>query len=200
MDEPTAVLTPQETEEMFKILKNFVATGNSVIFITHKLNEVMTITDRITVLRDGKLIVIGFIPDVYQCRPGGGNSMLMEIDAFSGGNLKSVQFDVTGGGILNQYDYVNNPNAMDPDTADLVPPAGLLFRGKLQKPVILRIEHAFRKAGYIKYHDGLDQSDDRSLGCGEEKYLSTSTGKVKTVCQKAVSLGISYWKEVARDD
>ncbi len=56
MDEPTAVLTPQETEEMFKILRNFAASGNSVIFITHKLNEVMTITDRITVLRDGKLI------------------------------------------------------------------------------------------------------------------------------------------------
>ncbi len=56
MDEPTAVLTPQETEEMFKILQNFVASGNSVIFITHKLNEVIAITDRITVLRDGKLI------------------------------------------------------------------------------------------------------------------------------------------------
>ena len=56
MDEPTAVLTPQETEEMFKILHNFVSSGNSVIFITHKLNEVMAITDRITVLRNGKLI------------------------------------------------------------------------------------------------------------------------------------------------
>ncbi|MCP4405792.1 MAG: ABC transporter ATP-binding protein [bacterium] len=56
MDEPTAVLTPQETEEMFKILRNFVDSGNSVIFITHKLNEVMAITDRITVLRDGQLI------------------------------------------------------------------------------------------------------------------------------------------------
>ena len=56
MDEPTAVLTPQETEEMFKILRNFVKSGHSVIFITHKLNEVMAITDRITVLRDGRLI------------------------------------------------------------------------------------------------------------------------------------------------
>ncbi|MBT8365937.1 MAG: PQQ-binding-like beta-propeller repeat protein [Deltaproteobacteria bacterium] len=151
-------------------------------------------------LRDGKLIVIGFIPDVYQCRPGGGDSMLMEIDAFSGGNLKTVQFDVTGGGILNQYDYVNNPDAMDPDTTDLVPPAGLLFRGKLQKPVILRIDHALRQTGYIGDTDGLDKSDDRSIGCGEEKYLSTSTGKVRTVCEKAVSLGIGDWKEVARDE
>ncbi|GAK59550.1 ABC transporter related protein [Candidatus Vecturithrix granuli] len=56
MDEPTAVLTPQETEEMFKILRHFTGSGNAVIFITHKLNEVMAITDRITVLRDGKLI------------------------------------------------------------------------------------------------------------------------------------------------
>lgn len=56
MDEPTAVLTPQETEEMFRILRHFTGSGNAVIFITHKLNEVMAITDRITVLRDGKLI------------------------------------------------------------------------------------------------------------------------------------------------
>lgn len=56
LDEPTAVLTPQETDEMCKILKNFVISGNSVIFITHKLNEVMAIADRITVLRDGKAI------------------------------------------------------------------------------------------------------------------------------------------------
>ncbi|PID57440.1 heme ABC transporter ATP-binding protein [candidate division KSB3 bacterium] len=56
MDEPTAVLTPQESAEMFKILRHFVQSGNSVIFISHKLHEVMAITDRITVLRDGKLI------------------------------------------------------------------------------------------------------------------------------------------------
>jgi general nucleoside transport system ATP-binding protein len=56
LDEPTAVLTPQEALELFDILKNLVAEGMSVIFISHKLNEVLEIADRITVLRRGKKI------------------------------------------------------------------------------------------------------------------------------------------------
>jgi simple sugar transport system ATP-binding protein len=56
LDEPTAVLTPQEAQELFAILKDLVAEGMSVIFISHKLNEVLDIADRITVLRRGKVI------------------------------------------------------------------------------------------------------------------------------------------------
>jgi simple sugar transport system ATP-binding protein len=56
LDEPTAVLTPQEAEELFEILKRLVAEGMSVIFISHKLNEVLDIADRITVLRRGKKV------------------------------------------------------------------------------------------------------------------------------------------------
>jgi len=55
MDEPTAVLVPQEVEALFNSLKKLVEKGLSVIFISHKLNEVMAICDRITVLRGGKL-------------------------------------------------------------------------------------------------------------------------------------------------
>lgn len=55
LDEPTAVLTPQETEALFKTLKMLVAEGLSVIFISHKLYEVMEISDRVLVLRSGKL-------------------------------------------------------------------------------------------------------------------------------------------------
>ena len=51
LDEPTAVLTPQEVEELFKIIRSLVAQGKSIIFITHKLKEVLAIADRITVLR-----------------------------------------------------------------------------------------------------------------------------------------------------
>jgi len=56
LDEPTAVLTPQEAQELFAILKNLTREGMSIIFITHKLNEVLEIADRITVLRRGKRI------------------------------------------------------------------------------------------------------------------------------------------------
>jgi general nucleoside transport system ATP-binding protein len=56
LDEPTAVLTPQEAGELFQIIRSLQADGKSIIFITHKLNEVLAIADRITVLRRGKTI------------------------------------------------------------------------------------------------------------------------------------------------
>src|SRR5262245_14084290 len=56
LDEPTAVLTPQEAKELFEILRTLVREGLSIIFITHKLNEVLEISDRITVVRRGKII------------------------------------------------------------------------------------------------------------------------------------------------
>ena len=56
MDEPTAVLTPQEVEELFKIMHIMIDQGKSIIFITHKLGEVIEIADRITVIRGGKVV------------------------------------------------------------------------------------------------------------------------------------------------
>lgn len=53
-DEPTAVLTPQEITELMQIMKNLAAEGKSILFITHKLNEIMEVADRVTVLRKGK--------------------------------------------------------------------------------------------------------------------------------------------------
>ena len=55
-DEPTAVLTPQEIDELMKIMKNLVAEGKSILFISHKLNEIMAVADRCTVLRKGKYV------------------------------------------------------------------------------------------------------------------------------------------------
>ncbi len=59
MDEPTAVLTPQEVKELFETLRRMTADGKTIIFITHKLDEVMEISDRVTVLRAGQ--------DVFSC-------------------------------------------------------------------------------------------------------------------------------------
>ena len=55
-DEPTAVLTPQEIDELMQIIKNLAAEGKSILFISHKLNEIMAVADRCTVLRKGKYI------------------------------------------------------------------------------------------------------------------------------------------------
>ncbi len=54
LDEPTAVLTPQEVDEFFTVLRHMAAEGHAIIFISHKLGEVMAHTDRVTVLRDGR--------------------------------------------------------------------------------------------------------------------------------------------------
>ncbi len=55
-DEPTAVLTPQETGELLKIMRSFRDEGKSILFITHKLDEIMSVCDRVTVLRKGRFI------------------------------------------------------------------------------------------------------------------------------------------------
>ena len=55
-DEPTAVLTPQEIDELMQIMKSLAAEGKSILFISHKLNEIMAVADRCTVLRKGKYI------------------------------------------------------------------------------------------------------------------------------------------------
>ncbi len=56
LDEPTAVLTPQETEKLFTVLRNMKEDGKSIIIITHKLHEVLAISDRVTILRKGEYI------------------------------------------------------------------------------------------------------------------------------------------------
>ena len=55
-DEPTAVLTPQEIEELLKIMRNLANSGKSILFITHKINEILAVADRCTVIRRGKYI------------------------------------------------------------------------------------------------------------------------------------------------
>ncbi|MGE5588138.1 MAG: ABC transporter ATP-binding protein [Clostridia bacterium] len=60
LDEPTAVLTPQEVDELAGIMRNLASQGKSIVFITHKLKEVMAISDRVTVLRRGR--VVGTLP------------------------------------------------------------------------------------------------------------------------------------------
>jgi simple sugar transport system ATP-binding protein len=56
LDEPTAVLTPQEAERLFEVVRGLTAAGSAVIFITHKLGEVMAASDRITVMRRGRVV------------------------------------------------------------------------------------------------------------------------------------------------
>lgn len=56
LDEPTAVLTPQEVDDLFVIFKQMAADGHALIFISHKLGEIFALTDRVSVLRDGRMV------------------------------------------------------------------------------------------------------------------------------------------------
>jgi general nucleoside transport system ATP-binding protein len=69
LDEPTAVLAPQETEELFRTLRAMTARGQSIVLISHKLDEVLSIADRTTVLRRGKVTAAG-IPAAGQTKAG----------------------------------------------------------------------------------------------------------------------------------
>jgi ABC-type uncharacterized transport system ATPase subunit len=66
LDEPTAVLTPQEVNELYTVMHNLQQQGVTIIFITHKLQEIMEITNRVTVLRDGHLVATVQTKDVTQ--------------------------------------------------------------------------------------------------------------------------------------
>lgn len=66
LDEPTAVLTPQETVEIFEELKRLRELGHTVVFISHKLNEIKEICDRITIMRDGRTIDVKMVEEVSE--------------------------------------------------------------------------------------------------------------------------------------
>jgi len=124
LDEPTAVLTPQEVGELFGMIRQLTAEGHTVIFITHKLAEVMEICDRCTVLRMGKLEATVNISDIKDKQelarlmvgrdvelsmdknpPNLGESVLNVVDLNAKNNkglsaLKDVSFDLRGGEIL----------------------------------------------------------------------------------------------------
>ncbi len=68
LDEPTAVLTPQEKDNLFAILRSFAASGKSIILITHKLDEVMEIADAVSVMRSGRLVSSGPLADTSKDR------------------------------------------------------------------------------------------------------------------------------------
>ncbi|MBQ6153786.1 MAG: ABC transporter ATP-binding protein [Ruminococcus sp.] len=123
LDEPTAVLTPQETDKLFEVLRNMKADGKSIIIITHKLNEVLAISDRVSILRKGEYIgtvltkeatvqsltdmMVGQKVELDIERPEVENkelrlsvSHLTCLDKYGVKALDDVSFDVYGGEIL----------------------------------------------------------------------------------------------------
>ena len=98
LDEPTAVLTPQETRELFIELKGLKQQGYTIIFISHKLNEVTELCDRVTVMRAGKSVCVRNICDVSEAdisRMMVGRDVILEIDK-APKHVQEVVLDVKG--------------------------------------------------------------------------------------------------------
>lgn len=123
LDEPTAVLTPQETDKLFAILRKMKEQGSAIIIITHKLNEVLAISDRVTILRKGKTIdtvltsetnthqltelMVGRPVDLQIDRPEPQNVKqvlkIQELDVWRADGtqaLRNVSFDICSGEII----------------------------------------------------------------------------------------------------
>ena len=117
MDEPTAALTPREVERLFEVLRDLTARGIAVIFVSHRLDEVFEIADRITVMRDGQTVVtknkasmdrralieymVGrSIEDEYPKIPAERGNVVLEVRGLSGGPVHNVSFSVRRGEVL----------------------------------------------------------------------------------------------------
>ena len=119
-------------------------------------------------IREGRVVSISFFPSQTPCGTGG-NSVVLEMDACSGGRLELPQFDINDDGVIDENDLIT----VTIDGVEvLVAPTGIEYEGRLQPPAILR------------------QQDE------EIKYFSTNVGSIVTLKEVAVSLGIIYWKEV----
>lgn len=132
LDEPTAVLTPMETEALFRTLKKLVSAGLSVIFISHKLGEVQSVADRVVVLRGGKLageritstatrrelaeLMVGGQLPVNEIGPSNPGQILFELKAVSvrglgGSALRQVSMQLRGGEITGLAGISGNGQA-----------------------------------------------------------------------------------------
>ncbi|MEM7531308.1 MAG: ABC transporter ATP-binding protein [Chloroflexota bacterium] len=136
LDEPTAVLTPQEVDELFVIFKQMAADGHALIFISHKLHEIFALTDRVTVLRDGRVVGTSATADVTkedlaQMMVGREVSFERERDAVEQGDVRLKLDDVS---VTNEqgHQVLRNIN-LDVHSGEIVGVAGVSGNG--QKPL-----------------------------------------------------------------
>ena len=159
-DEPTAVLTPQEIDELMEIMRGFAREGKSILFITHKLNEIMAVADRVTVLRKGKYV--GTVETK--------NTTKQELSAMMVG--RPVQLQVEKG--------ESTPGDVILDVKGLTVPSKL-HKNNAVKDVTFQVH-----AGEIVCIAGIDGNGQTELVYGLTGLEKASAGTV-TVCGKDIS-------------
>ena len=176
-DEPTAVLTPQEIDELMKIMKNFAAEGKSILFITHKLNEIMAVADRCTVLRKGKYVGTVDIKDTNKeelSKMMVGRNVNFKVDktdAKPSETILSVK-DVCVQSKLGGHDSVSNVS-FDVKAGEIVCLAGIDGNGQTE---------------FVQALTGLDKIKSGSISiCGEDM--------TKASIRKRTKAGMSHIPE-----
>ncbi len=159
-DEPTAVLTPQEIDELMEIMRGFAKEGKSILFITHKLNEIMAVADRCTVLRKGRYIGTVDIKDTTK----------QELSNMMVGRPVQLQVD--------------KATAQPGDT--ILSVRGLTVPSKLSKKDAVRDVSFDVRAGEIVCIAGIDGNGQSELVYGITG-LEKATGGKLTLCGKDIS-------------
>ena len=159
-DEPTAVLTPQEIDELMETMRGFAKEGKSILFITHKLNEIMAVADRVTVLRKGK-----YVGTVNVC-----DTTKQELSNMMVGRPVQLQ--------------VEKCEATPGETVLAV--KGLTVPSKLSKKDAVKNVSFDVRAGEILCIAGIDGNGQTELVYGLTGLEKASKGKV-TLCGKDIS-------------
>ena len=159
-DEPTAVLTPQEIDELMEIMRGFAKEGKSILFITHKLNEIMAVADRCTVLRKGKYIGTVDIKDT---------------------NKQELSNMMVGRPVQLQVEKCEaNPGEA------VLKVEGLTVRSKIGKKDAVKNVSFDVRAGEIVCIAGIDGNGQSELVYGITGLEKSSAGKI-TLCGKDIS-------------
>ena len=159
-DEPTADLTPQEIDELMEIMRGFAAEGKSILFITHKLNEIMAVADRCTVLRKGKYIGTVNIKDTNK----------QELSNMMVGRPVQLQVEKKPA----------NPGDVVLDIKDMTVPSKL-HKNNAVKDVTFQV-----RAGEIVCIAGIDGNGQTEMVYGLTGLEKTSKGKI-TLCGQDIS-------------
>ena len=168
-DEPTAVLTPQEIDELMETMRGFAAEGKSILFITHKLNEIMAVADRVTVLRKGKYV--GTVETK--------NTNKQELSNMMVGRPVQLQVD-------------KNPAQPGEPVLEV---SGLSVVSKISKKDAVKDVSFTVRAGEIVCIAGIDGNGQTELVYGLTGLEKASKGKI-TLCGKDIS-GCSIQKRSA---
>ena len=135
LDEPTGVLTPQEVDELFKILRSLKEQGKTIILITHKLNEIMALTDKVTVMRQGEIVGDKNTKDTTKDQLAEmmvGRSVLLRIDKKKP-NIGDTVFEVKNINVKDNLDVMRVKNvSFDLKKGEILGIAGVTGNGQTE--------------------------------------------------------------------